>query len=499
MLERYLTWIGWIVIVTLAVWLRLYDLKNRPIHADEATGARILAQRLEGHNYSFDPKHFHGPLPSAITSGIARTRGEESWKELSLYTLRFGSVIAGTLTVLAPLLWLRRYGSVRTLAAAALLCSSPLIVYYNRMYIHESWLLLFGILALASLHRLALKPGWISASLAGLSIGLMFATKETFAISIIAWTTAGACLLIKYKQQHQRFYLAPVTFSAFVAFTIASYFYSDGFREWQGIADSLLTYFQYTTSPGHEKTAAYYLQLLLWPKYAAGAWWSELAVALLALLALLQGFLFRSEVAPRIFLTVSILVHFSIYSWIDYKTPWLMLLPWAHVCLLAGLIVPTGKSLGPVLKTGLCLLIIGATLFQTQQSLLAIDRFANDERNPYAYSPTSRDAEGIALWLRQLQAMPGAPAIDPVAVAGKEYWPLPWYLRDFDTIGYWPEPKERLAGIPVVFSMPGQAKDCDTLLLHTHTRFPRTLRSNVPVILYLRNDLWNLWINAPAQ
>ena len=42
--------------------------------------------------------------------------------------------------------------------SAALLATSPLLVYYSRMYIHESWLALFGLLGLTFTYRLYKNP-----------------------------------------------------------------------------------------------------------------------------------------------------------------------------------------------------------------------------------------------------------------------------------------------------------------------------------------------------
>jgi len=142
MSQRLLIIVTWIGIVILSLTLRLQNLEKRPIHADEATGARILARQLAGEDYQFDPQHFHGPLLSLSSLPIARSRSETSWSELSTTTLRLGAVIAGLLVVFTPLLWRRSIGPWGALAAAALLASSPLMVYYNRMYIHESLLTL---------------------------------------------------------------------------------------------------------------------------------------------------------------------------------------------------------------------------------------------------------------------------------------------------------------------------------------------------------------------
>ena len=59
--------------------------------------------------------------------------------------------IAGTLLVLRAAAVARRFGDAPMLLAAALLATSPLLVYYSRMFIHESLLVLFGMLALVAL------------------------------------------------------------------------------------------------------------------------------------------------------------------------------------------------------------------------------------------------------------------------------------------------------------------------------------------------------------
>ena len=85
-----------------------------------------------------------------------------------------------------------------------------------------------------------------------------------------------------------------------------------------------------------------------------------------------------------------------------------------------------------------------------------------------------------------------------IAVVGSEYWPLPWYLKAFETIGYWPEIETMHRDFPLVFTMPGQAQRTEAQLQDSHTALPRSLRADVPVVLYLRNDIWQQWTKEPA-
>lgn len=194
-MKRGLIWTGWIAIALLATYLRMQNLGTSPVHFDEATGARLLGKQLEGEHPRFDASHFHGPWLRKSAVPIARLRSENDWKSLSVETLRLNTVIAGLLLCFTPLLWRKEIGMLGTMAASALLATSPLIVYYNRMFIHESWIALFGMLACASVFRYLQKPSSSMGILGGISIGLMFATKETFAISILSWGFAAATLL----------------------------------------------------------------------------------------------------------------------------------------------------------------------------------------------------------------------------------------------------------------------------------------------------------------
>ncbi|MBJ7257750.1 MAG: phospholipid carrier-dependent glycosyltransferase, partial [Akkermansiaceae bacterium] len=141
----------WITVIATGAFLRFDHLSQRPFHADEATGARITSTGMELGEYRFDPVHYHGPILSKLSATICNMNGETHWRELTKSSLRFLTAISGCLLILVPLLWRKRFGDVPMLLTAALFATSPLLVYYSRMFIHESLLVLFGMLALVSL------------------------------------------------------------------------------------------------------------------------------------------------------------------------------------------------------------------------------------------------------------------------------------------------------------------------------------------------------------
>jgi uncharacterized protein (TIGR03663 family) len=497
LMKHALIIVCWIGVLAAGVFLRFDGLADRPFHADEATGARITAQRLESGGARFDPRHHHGPLLGGLAAPLSRLRGETGWRDMSKHTLRLLPAFAGVLLVLVPLLGRRRYGDAPMLLAAALLATSPLLAYYSRMFIHEMLLALAGMAAL-----FFLTNGW-RLIVAGFLVGLMYATKETFVISMLAWSGAGLCLMYETRTRIEcAAWLrlrVPVIAALAVLILTAGFFYTDAFRNPRGAIDAVRTFFVYENVEGHDKSPFYYLQLLMLPHKSGGLWWFGTPVLLLALCAVAMTFRKEAMAAhERVFVRFigwSALFHFLIYSLISYKNPWLACLPWAHVCLLAGFAFSGIMRLPVAPRIAIAALAVVGIVTQFKQARAATGRLASDARNPFAYVPTRRDVESLESWLARLRDITPAGTLEPVAVIGGDYWPLPWYLRAFDKTGYWNELPPDLEAMPLVFSMPDTAEVVSNLLTDTHVALPRGLRPDVPVILYLRKDIWELWMN----
>jgi uncharacterized protein (TIGR03663 family) len=493
----------WIVVAAVGGWLRFDGLGERPFHADEATGAKITAKRMELADYRFDPTHFHGPLFSGLAIPFCKAAGQTRWDSMEKGTLRLLPAVAGILLVLVPLLGRRRWGDAPMLLAAAMLATSPLLVYYGRMFIHESLLALFGVLVVLTLF---LNPRH---GAPGVLLGLMFATKETFAISLMAWVAAGLLLAVENLRLIDRErvlalwrdWWLPLALSAATALFVSLVIYTDWFRHLQGAADAVRTFFVYRVTEGHEKPFGYYAGLLLMPRRLADVGWFEGLVLVFAAAAYAASF-GRSPTArarrPVVrFLAYSALGHFLIYSLIAYKTPWLAVLPWAHVCLLAGFAAAGWPEWKVPLRTTLAVLVAGTLAWQSVQARRATGRLASNPGNPYAYVPTSEDIESLVPWLREVGgAAPDIP-LRPVAVIGTGYWPLPWYLRRFEQVGYWEQPEtilEKLDRFPLVFAAPDTTDRLLAGLAETHSPVPVDLRSEVPVTVFIRNDVFVRWL-----
>ena len=494
--------LAWALLVAAAAgWLRFTDLESMPVHADEAaTGGQTLAHRLEG-NYEFDPKHHHGPLLTALAAPWSRLAGEKSWETLTIGTMRSMVALCGLLTVVA-LLGLGM-GWERSAVAMGLAGTSPLLVYYSRVFIHEPVFSLFAIVAVAGwLWLLRGRRRWLAAIVFGSGAGGMAATRETVVISLFSWALAGLCYLWRksdgrnvrvFSEETVASLWRPVAVAAGLCLAVIFWFHSSGGREPAGFLGFFTTYFEYEVGEGHEKPTDYYLQLLVWPKMILGRWWLEGGVFLLALGVWFDRRENEGSRAGRFFFEAG-MMHLVAFSLIGYKTPWLVCLGWLHFCVAGGYgavaltrATPKRWALVPVAAA------VAITFWQGVQAGWATGRLAADGRNPYAYVPTSKDMEGLGEWLNEVRAAVPGSMKEPMAVVGDQYWPLPWYLREAGEVGYRERMPDRSEGLPVVVLTPAFFEEGAARLGATHSMIPKGLRDEVAIVVAVRDDIWDLY------
>ncbi len=500
---------GFLVLVLHGAYLRFDRLGEHPFHADEAaTGAQTLAYRLESSVYRFDPRHGHGPMLTALAEPWCRLQGQRDWGSLEVRALREITAASGLLASLG--LFALGAGWARALCGAAFATTSPLLVYYSRHFIHEPVFLLFSVPALAGLFLLLRnRRPWLGAALFGFGSGAMAATRETVVIALFAWTVAGLLFLWRQARPEPtgRTHLGtlrffgdefvrrgkPLLLATLIFLFVVFWFYSSGGREPAGFFAFFSTYLTYETGEGHDKPLDYYLDLLLYPKDRVARWWSEAGVFLIALCVYLDRSRRDSAAAGR-FLFEAGMLCLLVFSLFSYKTPWLASLGWLQMTFAAGCgAVALARRLPRRTAWVSGLVLIAVVAWQSLQARRASIRLAADARNPYAYVPTSRDVTGLGNWLNDLrQALP-ATLDDPIAVVGAEYWPLPWYLRDSGSVGFWPGLEPEIAALPVLLVMPTVFDEVAPALEDSHTFIPRGLRHEFPLMMAIRNDLWNAY------
>ncbi len=446
-------WIGLAMIVAVAAWLRLADLADRPMHADEANQAVKLGHLLEGGEYRFDPRDHHGPTLYYLGLIPAWIRGQGTLADLDETTVRLTPACAGILGVLFLGLLLGRVSLAAGWSAAALMAVSPLAVYYSRYFVQETLLSTFFLLGLYAFVRWRHAGTWGWAIAAGGAVGLMLATKATaplfVTLALVAFAAAwwieragrsDASTREQPRLDHQHVFAGIV-----VAAAVAALFYSSFFRNPDGLRDAIRTYSlmgeRVAGGNAHDKSSLYYLELLGW-KSSGGYVWNQLPSSILSLIGLLTILATRSPVG--IFAAVYGLVWFLVVSLTPYKTPWILIHGVPVLAAWAALGASFWVTRGVVVRVIFMAVMAAVMGWQLTEVRTMVFRRPADPRNPLAYVHTSPD-------ILRVQALAAASQPGPIRVITPEYWPLPWYLRGRQDVGYWSQvPAQCDAGLLLV-------------------------------------------------
>jgi uncharacterized protein (TIGR03663 family) len=534
-----------------ALFLRTPHLGNRPLHNDEAVNATKLAALWEKGDYKYDPHEYHGPtlhyfsLPFLWLSGasdLGSSRREGAQTEIqnsqSLLTsaattitdaqLRIVTVAFGVGLILLLVLFRDGLGRPATIWAAIFLAVSPAMVFYSRYFIHEMLLVFFTLLTLAAGWRYVQSRKAIWAGLTGAGVGLMFATKETFVLTLAAmcfaliatrlWNhwrlqragaPASGTARIKTTPQPARAGAgAPKLHIALALGTAALIWlvsFTSFFTNAAGLLDSFKTYLPWLSRAGgnspHINPWYFYFERLLWFHPSKSPPWTEATILILALIGAAPGFCGnRSRVAaPGFvrFLSFFTIALTGIYTVIAYKTPWCALNFWLGMILLAG--VGAGvlvDSFRDRLTRSLMLGLIGAgALHLGVQSWLLTRDFPADLRNPYVYAQTSPHARELIARVKAIgRVAPEGFATVMKVISPESYWPLPWALREFKNVGWYDElPGDPYAPIILTSAKLGAALDDKSDKRWIMTGYYE-LRPNVFLELYVERGLWEKFV-----
>jgi len=279
----------------------------------------------------------------------------------------------------------------------------------------------------------------------------MFATKETFVLSLAAMGIAGAATVwfALPRPASLRGLFAAVNWrhaalALGAAFAVWLVFFSSFFRNFAGLLDSVLTYLPWIKrAAGHSPHLHpwyFYLERLAWFHPVKGPAWSEGLILALAGIGGLVAFVRKDRPLLR-FLAIYTGVLLAIYSAISYKTPWCLLNFYLGMILLAG--AGAAALINAVrphpLKVAMLAALLAGSAQLGVQAWRASFVYASDRRNPYVYAQTVPDllnlvrrAEGIA------RVSPdGFQTVVKVIAPDDDYWPLPWYLRRFRQVGWY--------------------------------------------------------------
>ena len=484
------------------------------MHTDEAVHAVKFGEHLEISNYQYDPNEYHGPTLNYATLISAKLSGISEFKDMNETLLRIIPV-AFSFLLLFFLLGLRNSVPPSAILWIALFTAlSPSLVFYSRYYIQEILLVGFTFATIVCALNWYKYQRWMDVRATGFFLGLMHATKET---AIIAWGAMGAALIAcwfiipdfkgKLKSLPKRQWLA--VFAA--AAGTSMLFYSSFLSHPQGIIDSIKTYaiyFNRASAPeGHHHPWHTYLKIL-------GK--TEIGIALVGFISIgfvIQKLRHRKISGLLLFWTVYTVTLTATYTLMPYKTPWSMLGFWHGWIVLAGwgiyqlLNRVNKRSIKIALITFICL-ICG---HMTYQSIRNFGFYGYAPENPLTYSQPGMDVVDVSNLITEIvDSQPrGEQLYIEVISPALDYWPLPWYLRRFQNVGWWNEVNPETIAAPVILVHPDFEEQLIQKLYtqpapgQRHLYLPLwnrdiTMRPGVILKGFIRKDIWDRY-NEAAQ
>ena len=507
--------IGAIVILLIAAVLRLYNLNLVPLHHDEGVNGNFLVRLVREGFYQYDPANYHGPTLyyfSAVIPWIAKLLFGSATRDhygLTTFNIRLITVLFGLGTIVLVFLLRRRLGTVATLAAALLLAVSPGAVYLSRYFIHESLFVFFtlGIVVACVWAYDARRPGHLI--WAGACAALLFATKETAMIS--AGVLIIALALTVVYMHFNRKPAAPgkkgnkpaggisgiidemggmgsltpaIATTLFVFFAVYLLFYSSFLTNSKGIADSLQTFAVWTKtgSTAHVHPASMYLVWLL--RLESPLLLLGVAGAVIVVLKPKNSF--------AVFCALWSFGLIAAYSLIPYKTPWLMLNFVAPLALTSGYAIQAVYDMEHGQLRLAAVILLGAVAVATYQSIdLNFVNYDND--NPkyvYVYAHTRRGMLDLVNQVEQI-AKENQGDLTGITIVSPDYWPLPWYFRNFTRVGYYG--RMAASSEPLIIANENQKPEVEANFGPLYRQVPSKeddgtfeLRPGVKLLLYVR-------------
>lgn len=443
-----------------ALALRLPHLDARPLHNDEAVNAVKVTELWQQGKYAYDPDEYHGPTLHYLSLPFLWLAGPKNPDQLSDSTLRLVTVAFGAGLILLLLLFADGLGRTAIVWAAVFTAISPAMVFYSRYFIHEMLLVFFTALTLGAGWRYWQTRLVRWAVVAGVGIGFMFATKETFVLALAAAVGAlvvGQASGLPRVLRPSRLQSASagadagptafprrhLTLAAAAAFVVWLLFFSSFFTHWSGLADSIRTYLPWLKRAGghspHIHPWHFYFERLAWFHPARSPVWSEALILALAVVGAFVSLLRKRSPLPR-FLALYTIFLTLLYTAISYKTPWCLLGFFHGMILLAGLGVEAVLSaIRSRAARHIVLVVLALLAVQlAAQAVRAANGFSADRRNPYVYAQTARDVLSLVQKVEDVAAVNDArrDTVVKVVAPGSDYWPLPWYLRRLRHTGW---------------------------------------------------------------
>jgi len=509
-----------IIILFIALIFRVPSLSEKPMHGDEAVNAIKYSRLLESGKFEYDPAEYHGPTLYYFTLPVSWINGNNNLKELNESVLRIVPVIFGIGLIFLFFLLKPDLGWSIPLIAALFIAISPAFIYYSRYYIHEMLLVFFCYLFIIAGYRYLQnrKTGWLITS--ALSLGLFISTKETWIIIGFA-LIVSLFIVVIFRERKEKWTVflksTPKKHTVgFLVFTILPIIvlYSAFFTFFEGLQNVFSAFSVYLDRAGHSEIHDHpwymYFKWLLFFNPEGGSFRSEGIIAIFALIGMYSIIKKQRGDTNHTFLQLMVtfvLVTILIFAIIPYKTPWNFLTFWYGSIFLGAVgcnYIMKQININSVQQIFRLVFVIILIHLGWQGYQLSFKQ-SYDTNNPYVYAHPGADVVKIANRLEQLAMHHelGYQLHIEVIARNSDYWPLPWYLRHFDKVGWWKKIGIQMETAPIVILQPELVDS----LIHKLYEIPppgqrylyiplfdeyTELRPGKELQGYIRKDLWDV-------
>jgi uncharacterized protein (TIGR03663 family) len=427
-------------IFAVSVILRFAALDLKLFHHDEAIHAWFSFRLLHEGIWSYDPS-YHGPVLYYVTAGMFSLLGESD------LVGRLVPALLGCLVILL-LLPLQRHGFLgrrETLVAALFLAVSPDMVYFSRFLRHDIFMLFFTMLLMVALFLYLDTGKGRYAIIAALGAAGGLCSKEEFPLILAIFGLYFVYAIWRGKFRLPREWKIHLAVGVIIVVSIMALLYSS-----LGVHPEILTTgaqraLEHWTAM-HEQCRLcgppyfYILLLLLYELpifllaiYGAGQFlvgesglgyrlkriadrirgrreepdMEQLISTSLAQMGAAIGNLKQEEFTR--FCILWMVLSMAAYAYIGEKVPWLILQQLLPMVFVAVYRLTDGKTL---IAVGSIIFLILCTWH--------VAFVPSDVNEPIVQVQNSEQMREVMAQLRNA---------DRVAIASKNYWPLPWYFR----------------------------------------------------------------------
>jgi uncharacterized protein (TIGR03663 family) len=428
-----------LLILAATVFLRFYRLDLKLFHHDEAIHAWFSYRLLHEGIWAYDPS-YHGPLLYYVTSGMFWLLGDGD------VVGRLVPALLGTLTV-ALVYPLYRWGYLdkrQTLIAALFLALSPDMVYFSRFLRHDIFMLFFIMLLLVTfLGYIETGSRWYALGIA-VAVGGGITTKEEFPVILLIFASYFIYAAWKGRIRFPVRWKRDLAIFTAVAVGIIAVFYSSLGEHPEILLSAAPQAIQHWTEMHNEcrLCGPWFFYLLLFILY-------ELPILILAITGTLQFIGYHADLRRRTgelvrkirrekpstgslpgrmdtgsagpgresgtqeeffgFCIWWMILTMAFYALVNEKVPWLIIPQILPAVFVAVYRLNTWKLVFALASVVFLVLLTWHTSF-----------LPADVNEPIVQVQNSEDLRGLFAQIDNASH---------VAIASKNYWPLPWYYR----------------------------------------------------------------------